>query len=122
NQELRQLRPDAVFEDVKSAQMQEIKQLLHHVELARAVASILEVNRYFHDPFTAALHHQLETNLVSKRIEVATRLKGGPPQREETRHGVADGCQRTCQQRGHATVDPAEKSPVVRRRAALDIT
>jgi len=62
--------------------MLDVQQLLLQGQFALSKPTILEVDRDLDDALAAALHEQLETDLVPDRLK-SRRLEGGAPQRKE---------------------------------------
>ena len=114
------MRPGAVFVDVEAAAMLQIFELFLEGQLALAEAAVVEMNGHIDRAHAAALDDQLQQNLVADGIEVPARLEGRAAHRKETAHGVAEAGERHGEQRRHAAVEPAQKSPVIGGRTALD--
>src|SRR5260370_26525853 len=113
------MRPVAVAKGVEPAEMTKISQLLAKRELALPQLPVFEMNGYFENVAAAALHDDFQKDLVADGIELAPGMEGGAPHREKAAHWVVGGGERQCEQRCHATVQPAKWSPVVRCRSAL---
>src|ERR1700756_3958540 len=60
-----------------------------------------------------ALHQQLESDLVSDRIEEIGARIGSSAQGKKAAHWVFDPRERQRHERGDAAVEPAEQSPIV---------
>src|SRR5579872_606772 len=94
---------------------------LPQAELRPAVQTLEEMNRHFADVAAAALHEQLEADLVADRIDVARRQDPAAPDGEEAARRVADlDAERARQQPRAEAVEAPRQRPARIRRAARD--
>ena len=79
------------------------------------------MNRYLDNALAAALHHELEADLVADRSKLVALFEGRTAEREVPGHRIGHGRQRPREEGGDAAVQPAKEAPVVRGRAAIDV-
>ncbi len=119
DQELGQMRPIAVAKSIEPAEMAKIPELLAQRELAAPQLPVIEMDGHLGNVAAAALHDDFQKDLVADGIELAPGIEGGAPHCEKPAHRIVDGGEGQGEQRRHATVQPAKRAPVIRRRSAL---
>ena len=77
-----------VLVDEESAEVLSISLLFRECALSLAELAVFEMNGNFLNAVQATLNHQLQTNLVSNRIQIASGFKGFAGKREKTRHRI----------------------------------
>ena len=92
----------------ESAEVPYILLLLGECELALAELAVFEMNGDFLNAVQVTLDHQLQTNLVTDRIQIASRFKGCAVKREEAGHRILCRGQGTGQYCRYSAVQPAE--------------